>query len=75
VKDVLKYKILNSAKIVTGKEYAEKRHIQWISAIEMPVENFVRKNEAVLTTGIGCGDDSEAFKVFVQDVIDSDASA
>ncbi|WP_282139705.1 PucR family transcriptional regulator [Cytobacillus oceanisediminis] len=74
VKDVLKYKILNSAKIVTGKEYAEKRHIQWISAIEMPVENFVRKNEAVLTTGIGCGDDSEAFKVFVQDVIDSDAS-
>lgn len=43
VKNVLKYKILNNAKIVTGKEYAEKRHIQWISAIEMPVENFVRK--------------------------------
>ncbi|KAF0821370.1 PucR family transcriptional regulator ligand-binding domain-containing protein [Cytobacillus firmus] len=75
VKDVLKYKILNSAKIVTGKEYAEKRHIQWISAIEMPVENFVRKNEAVLTTGIGCGQDPETFKRFVQDVIDSDASA
>ncbi|CAM3789452.1 PucR family transcriptional regulator [Cytobacillus oceanisediminis] len=75
VKDVLKYMILNSAKIVTGKEYAEKRHIQWISAIEMPVENFVRKNEAVLTTGIGCGEDAETFKKFVQDVIDSDASA
>ncbi|MBN8203418.1 PucR family transcriptional regulator [Bacillus sp. NTK034] len=75
VKDVLEYKILNSAKIVTGKEYAEKRKIQWISAIEMPVENFVRKNEAVLTTGIGCGEDAETFKRFVQDVIDSDASA
>ncbi|WP_436371897.1 PucR family transcriptional regulator [Cytobacillus sp. BC1816] len=75
VKDVLKYKILNSAKIVTGKEYAEKRYIQWISAIEMPVENFVRKNEAVLTTGIGCGEDAETFQRFVQDVIDSDASA
>lgn len=43
VKDVLKSKILNSAKVVTGKEFAEKRYIQWISAMEMPVENFVRK--------------------------------
>ncbi|MCM3704741.1 MULTISPECIES: PucR family transcriptional regulator [Cytobacillus] len=75
VKDVLKSKILNSAKVVTGKEFAEKRYIQWISAMEMPVENFVRKNEAVLTTGIGCGQDAETFKRFVQDVIDSDASA
>lgn len=75
VSDVLQNQILNGAKIITGKEYAEKRHIQWVSAIEMPVENFVRKNEAVLTTGIGCGTDIETFKRFVQDVIDSDASA
>ncbi|MCM3092710.1 MULTISPECIES: PucR family transcriptional regulator [unclassified Cytobacillus] len=75
VSDVLQNQILNGAKVVTGKEYAEKRHIQWVSVIEMPVENFVRKNEAVLTTGIGCGTDVETFKRFVQDVIDSDASA
>jgi purine catabolism regulator len=75
IKDVLCYEILKNARIVTGKEYADQRYIQWISAIEMPVENFVRKNEVVLTTGIGCSDDVEALIGFVQDIIGSEASA
>lgn len=49
-------------------------HHQWVSAIEMPNESFVRKNEFVLTTAIGCGHNHQEFEKFVQDVIDSGAS-
>jgi PucR family transcriptional regulator, purine catabolism regulatory protein len=75
IKDVLNYEIMKNARIITGKDYENERYIQWISVIEMPVENFVRKNEVVLTTAIGCNNDVEALKTFVQDVIDSEASA
>ncbi|MFD2683172.1 PucR family transcriptional regulator [Bacillus seohaeanensis] len=73
--DVLKYEMMKNARIVTGKDFANERIIQWISVMEMPVENFVRKNEVVLTTAIGCNNDVEALKTFVQDIIDSEATA
>jgi purine catabolism regulator len=66
---------MEKARIITGKDFENERYIQWISVIEMPVENFVRKNEVVLTTAIGCNNDVETLKTFVQDVIDSEASA
>ncbi|QGQ47709.1 PucR family transcriptional regulator [Metabacillus sediminilitoris] len=75
IKDILNYEIMKNAKIITGKSIANERSVQWISVIEMPVENFVRKNEVVLTTAIGCNNDVETLKSFVQDVIDSEASA
>ncbi|MFS0669506.1 PucR family transcriptional regulator [Peribacillus frigoritolerans] len=75
IKDVLNYEIMEKARIITGKDFENERYIQWISVIEMPVENFVRKNEVVLTTAIGCNNDVETLKTFVQDVIDSEASA
>ncbi|WP_026581419.1 PucR family transcriptional regulator [Bacillus sp. J33] len=75
VADVLKYEIMKKARVITGKELADERFVQWISVIEMPVENFVRKNEVVLTTAIGCSNDIETIKTFVQDIIDSEASA
>ncbi|PPA69380.1 PucR family transcriptional regulator [Jeotgalibacillus proteolyticus] len=74
IESVLGYEIMENAKIITGKEEAKNRVVQWISVIEMPVENFVRKNEVVLTTAMGC-DDEGAFKSFVQDIINSEASA
>ncbi|MBO1000463.1 PucR family transcriptional regulator ligand-binding domain-containing protein [Bacillus sp. SD075] len=75
VEDVLKFKSMEDARIITGKDFVNERTVQWISVIEMPVENFVRKNEVVLTTGIGCNDNVESLKVFVQDIIESEASA
>jgi purine catabolism regulator len=75
VHEILQLDILKDAKIITGKEFVKERHVQWVSAIEMPVENFVRKNEFVLTTAIGCGQNPDEFEKFVQDVIDSGASA
>ncbi|MBO1510611.1 PucR family transcriptional regulator [Metabacillus bambusae] len=75
INDVLNYEIMKNARMITGKNHVNERYVQWISVIEMPVENFVRKNEVVLTTAIGCNNDVEALKTFVKDVIDSEASA
>ncbi|QBP42533.1 PucR family transcriptional regulator [Paenisporosarcina antarctica] len=75
LEDILHYENLKNARIITGNNVEKERNIQWISVIEMPVENFVRKNEVVLTTAIGCNNDVETFVTFVQDIIDSEATA
>lgn len=75
VEDVLNREMLENAKIITGQNVASERYVQWISVMEMPVENFVRKNEVVLTTAIGCSDDVTVLKSFVQAIIDAEASA
>lgn len=75
LENILHYENLKNARIITGKNVENERNIQWISVIEMPVENFVRKNEVVLTTAIGCNNDVETFITFVQDIIDSEATA
>jgi purine catabolism regulator len=66
---------MKTAKVKSAREYLSLREVEWISVIEMPVENFVRKNEFVLSTAVGCGHDPEMFMQFVQDIIDSEASA
>ena len=75
VESVLNYEILKNARVLTAKDSVADCTVQWISVMEMPVENFVRQNEVVLTTAIGCHNDVENFKSFVQDIIDSNASA
>ncbi|SEM10695.1 purine catabolism regulatory protein [Mesobacillus persicus] len=73
--DVLKLDIMKTASIRTGEEHVNERYVQWISVIETPVENFVRQNELVLSTAIGSGHDLILFKKFVEDIIESEASA
>ena len=75
ISDILQLGIMKDAKVLVGTKLINETAVKWVSAIEMPVENFVRKNEFVLTTAIGCGHDLEEFEKFVQDVIDSKASA
>ncbi|ARF17097.1 PucR family transcriptional regulator [Sporosarcina ureae] len=75
VKEILESRLLQSAIIKTGKEFIADRSVEWVSVIESPVENFVRKNEFVLSTGIGCHEKTEEFMSFVKDVYDSGASA
>lgn len=75
VESILNYKILENARVLTAKDSMVDCTVQWISVMEMPVENFVRQNEVVLTTAIGCHNDVENFKSFVQDIINSKASA
>ncbi|MDG5787850.1 PucR family transcriptional regulator ligand-binding domain-containing protein [Evansella sp. AB-P1] len=75
VRNIVKLPILQTSKIKSGKEMMDKKLVEWISVIEVPVENFVRKNEFVLSTGIGCEGDPVLLEEFVKDIIDSGASA
>ncbi len=74
MKDVLQEPLLKDAKVISGKGEEATVDVQWISVIELPVENFVRKNEVVLTTAIGCKSNPELFIDFVHDVIKSEAA-
>lgn len=74
VEDVLDLPIMKLAKVKAGKEHLKEKVVEWISVIEMPVENFVRKNEFVLSTCIGCEEDPESLEQFALDVIQSGAS-
>ncbi|MBB6453496.1 purine catabolism regulator [Salirhabdus euzebyi] len=74
VEDVASLDLLNNGEIAAGKDHLQEAIIEWVSVIETPVENFVRRNEFVLTTGIGCGHDNDLLYEFVREVIQSEAS-
>src|SRR5690625_6209097 len=75
VQEIVNIPIFNTAKVKTGIDLLNKRQVEWMSAIEGPVENFVRKQEFVLTTGMGCENEPELLFQFVKDVYESGASA
>lgn len=73
VSDVVE--LMGDAVVQTGEASLQTQPVEWVSVIETPVENFVRENELVLTTGIGCGEDEERFLQFVHDIAASNAAA
>ncbi len=75
VADVLQLPVMEKAKIVTGKSILSDQSVEWISVVESPVENFIRSNELVLSTGMGCVDDPVGLEAYVKDVLQSGASA
>ncbi|MGP4039970.1 PucR family transcriptional regulator [Gracilibacillus sp. D59] len=74
VNTIMQLPVMKSCEVKAGKDLQEHKTIEWVSVIEIPVENFVRKNEFVLSTGIGCEDNLNLLESFVQDVIQSGAS-
>ncbi|MDC3416934.1 PucR family transcriptional regulator [Aquibacillus salsiterrae] len=72
--DIVNLSILKTAKIKAGEYLLQNTSVEWISVIELPVENFVRKNEFVLTTGMGCENDHEQLEAYVRDIVQSGAS-
>ena len=75
VQDIINLPIFKTAKVRTGIDLLDKRQVEWMSAIEGPVENFVRKREFILTTGMGSEHDPDQLFQFVKDVYESGASA
>lgn len=75
VKEILESCLFKTATLKTGDATIADKSVEWVSVIESPVENFVRENEFVLSTGIGCHEKTEEFLTFVNDVYDSGASA
>lgn len=74
LKDVMDIEVMSLAKQLTAIQTSDSQPVESISVIEIPVENFVRKNELVLTTAIGCNHDKQVFQKFVQDVWESEAA-
>ena len=72
VAEVMALPILGSARLLTPAP--DHRSIRWVSVIEAPVEDFVREDELVLTTAMGCKE-SEALSALVSDIAHAGAGA
>ncbi|SDH43237.1 PucR family transcriptional regulator [Alteribacillus bidgolensis] len=75
VKDVLQLPIMQQANLATEAKSRLQTPVDWVSIIEMPVENFVRKNEFVLSAGIGCEEDENKLLTFTKEVMEAEAAA
>ena len=74
LEDILELPVLRLATVRTASA-ACRRPVSWASVIEMPVDDFVRPDELVLTTGMGCGESGGRFMDFVGQVIAANAAA
>lgn len=78
LKDFLKLEYIKEYTLISPEILTEENNpqIKYISVMELPeVGDFIRKNELVLTTAIGCFENEELFLKLVQDVYSSKASA
>ena len=75
VKDILHLPVMKNAVIHSEQSRIENQEVEWVSVIETPVENFVRKNEFVLSTGIGSGEDEKLLLRFVEEISEAKAAA
>lgn len=74
VTDFLSLDMLSDARILAGASWMDQRRIEWVSVIEVPVEDFIRRDEFVLTTGVGCGEDPDLFLRFVEEIVQAGAA-
>ncbi|WP_040209057.1 PucR family transcriptional regulator [Neobacillus jeddahensis] len=75
IQDVLELDTLKGAKAITAKQKLSNQPVEWVSIMDIPVENYIRKNEFVLNTGAGSGKDMTVYHQFVESVYESGASA
>src|SRR5699024_10910819 len=75
LQEIVNLPIFNTAKVRSGIEWLDHRHVEWMSTMEGPVENFVRKYELVLTTGLSYENNPTDFIQFIRYVNELTASA
>ena len=73
VRRCLRVPPLSEATVVAGRSGLDERRVRWVAVIEWPVEDFVARDELVLTTGIGC--EPERFTQLAAEVADAGAAA
>lgn len=74
VQHILDLPILQKAYVLTGMERLQEQQVEWMTATEGPVKDFVRKDEIILTTGMEC-DSTEKLMEFVKEVDRAEAAA
>lgn len=75
LKDFLALDCIYDLKLMTDIGNPQSIAIEYISVIEIPVDNFIRKKELVLTTALGCYDNQDLFLEFVREIYESEAAA
>ncbi|HZU00766.1 MAG TPA: PucR family transcriptional regulator ligand-binding domain-containing protein, partial [Ktedonobacteraceae bacterium] len=75
VKAMLALDVFRSCPLLAGRDHLATHEIRWVSVIEVPVEEFVRPGELVLSTAIGIGHDADLLTQFVRDIAASGAGA
>lgn len=75
VEDFLSLSTTKKHSVECGHSTLSKREIKYISVIEMPIDDFIRPGEVVLSTALGCYDDKEKLLSFVAEIYNSNASA
>lgn len=71
----LRLEVLNSSRLLTDPDTASEREIASVSVIEVPVGQFIRPGEFVLTTGMSVGQNPKLLASFVREVAAAGASA
>lgn len=74
VQHIIDLPILRKANVLTGIERLDKQVVEWMTATEGPVKDYVRKDEIILTTGVEC-DETEKLLRFVKAVHKAEAAA
>jgi len=75
VKQVLALEAFQSASLLTCHNTVLNREVRWVSVIEVPVEDFVRPHELVMSTAMGIGHDPELLTQFIREVSTAGAAA
>lgn len=75
LKEFLSYEFANDVKPVYSLIAPEQITIRSISILEPPVEQFVRKDEIVISTALSVRDDYDLLFHFINDIYESDAAA
>ena len=75
IEEALQLPVLSDAKVLTGSHTLANRPITWVSVIEVPVDEFIRPGEFVVSTGMNIGHDPALLTKFVRDVSRASPSA
>ncbi|MGD0774313.1 MAG: PucR family transcriptional regulator ligand-binding domain-containing protein [Candidatus Solibacter sp.] len=73
--DVLQLPVLRSARLLTDPALEKDREISAVSVIEVPVGQFVRFGEFVMSTGMNVGRDPRLLARFVEDIAGAGGAA
>lgn len=75
LQDFLEDNPVQDMKVLTRIPNASKITINSISVQELPIDDFVQKDEIILSTAIGCLDSEDTFRQFLYEIKQSEASA
>ena len=66
--ELLRTSAIEGIKLLTERKDFDQIFIESVSVQELPVEGFIRKNELVLSTAVGCQENESRFFTLIQEV-------